>query len=183
MSVCHAMKMNRPSVCQPHDTSIHHTNIMTSPSVCLSTHSSDHHTTIKTGLSLCQSHIPSVCHNILPTSPSICQLQDSYVCKPTCDVINPTVWQTVCLFSATSVLPSANPTVKMPMSIPVQNFPHDQVPGKFPFGHTSTDLSVHHSDSPSINSSLSATNLVEKPLLTIGLTSSFLRSMCSCAFS
>ena len=57
-----------------------------------------------------------------------------------------------------SVLPSANPKVKMPTSIPVQNYPHDQNLGKLPFVHTSTDSSVHHSDSLSINSSPSAAN-------------------------
>ena len=101
------MKMNSPSICQPHDTSICHTNIMTSPSVCPSKHLSDHHTTSK-------------------TSPSICQSRDSSACHPTHDVIIPTVWQTVCSLSVTFVLPSANPMVKMPTSIPVQNFLHEQ---------------------------------------------------------
>ena len=163
MSVCHAMKMNSPSVCQPHDMSVHHTNIMTSPSVCPSTHLSDCHTTTMTSLSLCQSRILSVCHNVIPTSPSVCWIQDSSVCKHTHDIIIPTVWQTVCSLSVTSILPSAIPTVKMPMSIPVWNFPHDQFPGKFPFVHTSMDSSVHHSDSPSINLSLSAANLSKLP--------------------
>ena len=162
-SVCHAMKTNSLSICQPHDTSIHHTNIMTSPSVCPSIHSSGHHATIKTSPSLCQSRIPSVCHNVIPTSLSICQFQDSSVCKPTRDVINPTIWLTVCSSSVTSILPSANPTVKMPMSTPVRNFPHDQNLGKIPFIHTSTELSVHHTDSPSVNSSLSAANLSKIP--------------------
>ena len=53
--------------------------------------------------------------------------------------------------------------VKMPTSIPVQNFPHDQNLGKFPFVRTSTDLSVHHSDSLSVNSSLSAANPLKIP--------------------
>ena len=109
---CH--ETNSLYVCQPHDTSIHHTNIMTSLSVCTSIHLSDCHTTIKTSPSLCQSLILSVCHNIILTSPSVCQFQDSSVCKPTHDVINPTIWPTVCSSSVTSVLPSANPTVKMP---------------------------------------------------------------------
>ena len=130
MSIRHAMKMNSPSICQPHDTSVHHTNIMTSPSVCPSIHSSDCHTTIKTSPSLCQSHIPSVCHNVMLTSLSVCQFQDLSDSQPTHDVINPTIWPTVCSLSVMSVLPSANPTVKMPMSIPVQNFLHDQNPGK-----------------------------------------------------
>ena len=108
--VHHAMKTNSLYVHQPHDMSVHHTNIMTSPSVCPSIQSSDHHTTTKTSLSLCLSCIPSVCHNIILTSPSICQFQDSSVCKPTRDVINPTLWLTVCLLSVTSILPSANPT-------------------------------------------------------------------------
>ena len=162
-SVCHVMKMNSLSMCQPHDMSVHHTIIMKSPSVCQSTHSSDHHTTIMTSLSLCQSHMPSVCHNIILTSPSICQLQDSSVCYPNCDIINPAIWQTVCSSSVTSVLPSANPMVKMPTSIPVRNFLHDRNSGKTPFIHTSTESSGHHSDSPSINSSPSAANLSKTP--------------------
>ena len=157
-SVCHAMKTNSPSICQPHDTSIRHTNIMTSPSVCPSKQFSDCHTMSKTSLSLCQSRILSVCHNVIPTSLSICQSCDLSVCYPTRDVIIPTVWLTVCSSSVTSVLPSANPMVKIPMSIPVRNFLHDQILGKFPFVHTSTDSSVHHSDSPSVNSSSSAAN-------------------------
>ena len=152
------MKTNSLYICQPHDMSIHHTNIMTSPSVCPSIHSSDHHTTTKTSPSLCQSCTPSVCHNIILASPSLCQLQDSSVCDPTRDVINPNIWLTVCSSSVTSILPSANPTVKMPTSIPVQNFPHEQNPGKIPFVHTSMDLSVYHTDSPSINSSPSTAN-------------------------
>ena len=161
--VHHAMKTNSPYICQPHDTSVCQINIMTSPSVCPSIHSSDRHTTIKTSLSLCQSRIPSVCHNVIPTSPSVCQFQDSSVCTPTCDVINPTVWPTVCSSSVTSILPSTNPTVKMPTSIPIQNFPHDQNPGKFPFIHTSSDSSVHHTDSQSINLSPSAANPLKIP--------------------
>ena len=162
-SVCHAMKTNSLYICQPHDTSIHHTNIMISPSICPSDQLSDHHTTTKTSLSLCQSHIPSVCHNVIPTSPSVCPLQDSSVCYLTCDIIIPPVWLTVCSSSVTSVLPSANPMVKMPTSTPVRNFPHDQNPGKFPFICTSMDSSVHHTDSPSINSSLSAASPTKIP--------------------
>ena len=163
MSVHHAMKMNSPYVCQPHDTSIHHTNIMISLSICPSDQSSDCHTITKTSPSLCQSCIPSVCHNVIPTSPSVCQLQDSSVCKPTHDVIIPPVWLTVCSSSVMSVQPSANPMVKMPMSIPVRNFPHDQNPGKIPFICTSTDSSVHHTYSLSINSSPSAANPLKIP--------------------
>ena len=136
---------------------------MTSPSVCPSIHSSDCHTTNKTSPSLCQSCILSVCQSTILTSPSICQLQDSSVCKPTRDVINPTIWQTVCSSSVTSIVPSANPTVKMPMSIPVRNFLHDQFMGKIPFIHTLTESSVHHSDSPSVNSSPSVANLSKIP--------------------
>ena len=33
MSVCHTIKMTNLSVCQPHETPVHHLNIMTSPSV------------------------------------------------------------------------------------------------------------------------------------------------------
>ena len=137
-SVHHAMKMNSPSVCQPNDTSIRHTNIMTSPSVCPSDQLSDCHTTIKTSLSLCQSRIPSVCHNVIPTSPSVCQLQELSVCHPTRDVIIPPVWLTVCSSSDMSVLPSANPIVNMPTSIPVQNFPHEQNPGKIGVFHVAS---------------------------------------------
>ena len=130
---------------------------MACPFVCQSNQLSDHHTTTKTSLSLCQSCIPSICHNIILTSLSICQ-QDSSVCQPTCDAIISPVCLTVCSLSVMSVLPSANPKVKMPTSIPVQNYPHDQNLGKLPFVHTSTDSSVHHSDSLSINSSPSAAN-------------------------
>ena len=152
------MKTNSPSVCWPHDMSVCHTNIMTSQLVCLSKQSPDRHTMSRTSLSLCQSRILSVCHSIIPTSPSICQLQDSSVCYPARHIINPAIWQTVCLSSVMSVLPSANPTVKITMSIPVRNFLHDQNPGKIPFVCTSSESSVHHSDSPSINLSPSAAN-------------------------
>ena len=118
--------------------------------------SSDHHTTSRTSLSLCQSHIVSVCHNVIPTSPSICQSHDSSVCYPTRDVIIPTIWPTVCLSSVMPILPSANPMVKMPTSIPVQNFLHEQNSGKIPFVRTPMESSVHHSDSPFVNSSPSA---------------------------
>ena len=156
MFVCHTINTTSPSICQPHNMSVHHTNITTSLSVCPSNQLSDCHTTTKTSPSLCQSHIPSVCQNVIPTSLSICQFRDSSVCQPTRDVINSTVWLTVCLSSVTSILPSANPMVKMHMSIPVQNFPHDQNMGKIAFVRTSTDSSVYHTDSPSVNSSLSA---------------------------
>ena len=53
--------------------------------------------------------------------------------------------------------------MKMAMSIPVQNFLHDQNWGKIPFVHTSTDSSVHHTDSPSIISSPSTANLSKIP--------------------
>ena len=117
----------------------------------------------KTSPSLCQSGIPSVCHNAIPTSLSICQLQDLSVCNPTRDVINPTVWQTVCSLSVTSVLPPANPIMKISMSIPVRNFPHYQVPGKIPVVRTSMESSVHHPDSLSVNSSPFATNPSKLP--------------------
>ena len=148
-SVRHAMNTNSPSVCQPHDTSVRHTNITRSPSVCPSKQSSDRHTTSKTSPSLCQSRTPSVCHNVIPTSPSICQLQDSSVCNPTRDARH-----AVCSSSVTSVLPSANPTVKIPTGIPYRNpFPYYHGAGNFPFAHTSTESSVHHPDSPFVNSS------------------------------
>ena len=107
-SVYHAMKTNSLYICQPHDMSVRHTNITISLSVCLSDQSSDHHTTTKTSPSLCQSCILSVCHNVIPTSPSVCQFHDSSVSQPTHDVINPTVWLTVCLSLVMSILPSAN---------------------------------------------------------------------------
>ena len=103
---------------------------MACPSVCQSNHLSDHHTTTKTSPSLCQSRIPSVCHNVIPTSLSVCQLQNSSVCQPTRDVIIPPVLLRVRSLSVTSILPSAIPTVKMPTSSPVQNFPNDQNLGK-----------------------------------------------------
>ena len=139
-SVCHAMDMTSPSVCQPHDTSVRHTNITRSPSVCPSKQLSDRHTTSN-------------------TSPSLCQSRDSSVCYPTRDTMH-----AVCSSSVTSVLPSANPKVKIPTSIPVQNpFPYYHVPGKFPFVRTSTESSVHRSDSPPVNSSPFATNPSKLP--------------------
>ena len=177
-SVRHAMKTNSPSVCQPHDTSVRHTNIkrspsvcpstqssdrhttsMTSPSVCPSKQSSDRHTTSKTSPSLCQSRIPSVCHNVIPTSLSIWQSRDSSVGYPTRDVRH-----AVCPSSVTSVLPSANPTVKCPTKIPYWNpFPYYYSPGNSPFVRTSTESSVHHSGSPSVNSSPFAANTSKLP--------------------
>ena len=145
-----------PSVCQSHDTSVRHAMITTSLSVCPSKQSSDRHTTSKTSPSLCQSRTPSVCHNIIPTSPPICQLQDSSVCYPTRDTRH-----AVCSSSVTSVLPSANPTVKIPAYW--NPFPYNDVPGKFPFVRTSTESSVHHSDSPSVNSSPFAAILSKLP--------------------
>ena len=148
-----------PSVCQSHDTSVRHAMITTSPSVCPSAESSDRHTTSKTSPSLCQSRTPSVCHNVIPTSLSVCQSRDSSVCYPTRDARH-----AVCSSSVTSVLPSANPTVKIPTSIPVRNpFPYNHFPGKFPFARTSTESSVHHSGSPSVNSSPFAANLSKLP--------------------
>ena len=143
-SVRHAMDTRSPSVCQPHDTSVRHTNITRSPSVCPSKQSSDRHTTSKTSPSLCQSRIPSVCHNVIPTSSSVCQSRDSSVCYPPRDTRH-----AVCSSSVTSVLPSANPMVKIPAYW--NPFPYNDVPGKFPFVRTSTESSVHHSDSPSVN--------------------------------
>ena len=152
-SVRHAMKTNSPSMCQPHHTSVHHTNIARSLSVCPSKESSDRHTTSRISPSLCQSPIPSVCHNVIQTSPSVCQSRHSSVCYPTRDVRH-----AVCLLSVTSILPSANPTVKMRTSYPIRNFPQEQNPGKFLFVCPSTESSVHHPDSPSINSSAFAAN-------------------------
>ena len=135
-----------PSVCQSHDTSVHHAMITTSPSVCPSAESSDRHTTSKTSPSLCQSRTLSVCHNVIPTSSSVCQSRDSSVCYPTRDARH-----AVCSSSVMSVLPSANPTVKIPA---YRNpFPYYHGTGKVPFVRTSTESSVHHSDSPSVNSS------------------------------
>ena len=45
------------------------------------------------------------------------------------------------------------------MSIPVQKISYMEYPGKLPSIHTSTDLSVNPSGSPSITSSPSAENL------------------------
>ena len=128
--------MTSPCICLSHHSSVSHTNIQTSPSVCQSHQSSDHHTTTKTSLSICQTYDSSVCHTIIPTSLFICHLHDSSVCQPTHDsTLNP-VWQPVCASSATSVLPSAKFTVKLPMIIPVQKFPYMPYPGKLPFIHT-----------------------------------------------
>ena len=153
-SVCHTINTTSPSVCQPHVMSVCHTNITTSPSVSPSKESSDRHTSSRTSPSLCQSRIPSVCHNVIQKSPSVCQSRDLSVCYPTGDARH-----AVCSSSVTSVLPLANPMVKMPTSYPVRNFPHEQSPGRFPFACTSTESSVHHPDSPSINSSPFAANL------------------------
>ena len=90
----------------------------------------------------------------------ICQLHDSSVCWPTCDVTKNTICQSVCPSPVPSILPSAKFTVKIPMSIPVQKILYAQYMGKVPSVHTSTDLSVDPSGSPSITSSPSA----EKPL-------------------
>ena len=95
--------------------------------------------------------MPSVCHNVILASLSICQFQDSSVCKPTHDVINPTIGLTVCSSSVTSILQSANPKLKMPTSIPVHNFLHEQNLGKFLLSvHQWIHLSI--TDSLSINS-------------------------------
>ena len=54
--------------------------------------------------------------------------------------------------------------IKIPTSIPVRNpFPYYHVPGKIPFIYTSTESSVHHSDSPYVNSSPFAANLSKLP--------------------
>ena len=143
-SVRRTVELIRPSVCQAHDTSVRHAMITKSPSVCPSAQSSDRHTTSKTSPSLCQSRTPSVCHNVIPTSPPVCQSQDSSVCYPPCDTRH-----AVCSSSVTSVLPSANPTVKIPA---YRNpFPYYHGTGKVPFVRKSTESSVHHSDSPSVN--------------------------------
>ena len=139
MPVCHTINTTSPSICQAHDTSVRHAMITKSPSVCPSKESSDHHTT-------------------LWTSPSLCQSRDSSVCYPTRDVRH-----AVCSSSVTSVLSSANTMVKIPTSIPVQNFPYYQVPGKIPFIRTSMESSVHHPDSPSVNSSPFAANPLKLP--------------------
>ena len=157
-SVHHAVDTNSPSMCQPHDTSVRHTNITRSLSVCPSKQSSDRHTTSKTTPSVCQARTPSVCHNVIPTSPSVCQLQDSSVCYPTRDARH-----AACSSSVMSVLPSANPMVKIPASTPERNFPYEQNPGKFRFVHTSMESSVHHQDSLSVNSSPFAANMSKLP--------------------
>ena len=161
--VCHTINTSSPSICQSYLLSDHHTNLMVSPSICQSNHSSVCHTATPTSPSVCQSCIPSVCHTIIPTSLSVCQLHDLSVCHPTHDVTRKTIWLTVCLSSVMSVLPSANSTGKMPTSIPVQKFSDRQYPGEFPSIHTSTDSSVLHSGSPSVNSSPSAANPLKFP--------------------
>ena len=143
--------MTSPSVCQSKQSSDRHTMSMTSQSVCPSKQLSDRHTMSKASPSVCQSYISSVSHTVMLNSPSVCHLHASSVSQPP-------VWLTVCSSSVTSVLPSANPTVKIPTSIPVRNLTHEQIPGKLPFVCRSTESSVHHPDSPSINSSPSATN-------------------------
>ena len=172
------------SICQSYDMSIHHTNIMTSLSVCLSYQMSDHHTinmaspsicqsnhlsvyhtANTTSLSICQTHIPSVCHTVMLTSPSVCQLHDLTVCQPTCDVTRNTVWLTVCPSSVTSILPSANFMVKMPMSLPAQKFPNMNYPGKFLSVYTSLDSSVHHPGNLFVNLSPSAANPSKSPVI------------------
>ena len=90
-------------------------------------------------------------------------VKDSSVCQPTHDVTKTTICLTVCLSSVTSILPSANFTVKMPMSIPVQKFLHSLFPGKLPSIHTSMDSSVDHSGSPSVNSTPSGANPLKFP--------------------
>ena len=154
LSNCHTITIAWPSICQSNYSSVCHTTPLTSLSLYQSHYSSVCHTTPLTSLSLYQSRILSVYHTIILTSLSLCQLQDSSVCQPTCDVIRPPIWPTVCLLSVTSVLPSANSMVKMPMSIPVQKFPHELNPGKLPSICISTDLPVL-----SVNSSPSAKNL------------------------
>ena len=118
-SVRRTVEPTSPSICQAHDTSVRHAMITKSPSVCPSAESSDCHTTSKTSLSIYQSR------NVIPTSLSGWQSPDSSVCYPTRDARH-----AVCSSSITSVLPSANPTVKIPTSIPVRNpFPYYHVPG------------------------------------------------------
>ena len=147
--------MTSLSVCPSHQLSNHHTITMACLSVCQSNHSYVCHTTTLTSL--------SVCHTVILTSPSVRQLQDSSVCQPTHDVIRTPICLTVCLSSVTSILPSANSMVKMHMRIPVGKFPHALTLEKLPSVHTSMESSVHHSDSPSINSSPSAANLLKFP--------------------
>ena len=67
----------------------------------------------------------SVCHTISNvTSLSVCQLHDSSVCQSKPDSSWNSVHQSVCPLSVLSVQPSAILTVKIPMSIHVQNFPN-----------------------------------------------------------
>ena len=144
LSVCHTIIMTSPSICQSHDSSVCHTIIMTSPSIC-------------------QSHNLSVCHTINMTSPSICQSYDLSVCQPNHDSTWNSICLSVCLSSVLSIHPSGKFMVKIPMSIPVQNFPKHENQGKLLSICTSTDSSVNPSGSPSITSSPSAENLLKIP--------------------
>ena len=121
--VRHTVMMTSLSVHQSYSTSDHHTDLTTSPSVCQSSQSSVRCTVELTRPSVCQRQYTSVCHTINTTSPSICQMQDLSVCYPTRDARH-----AVCLSSITSVLPSANPTVKIdriPSTTPGAEPPRD----------------------------------------------------------
>ena len=154
----HTVDTKGPSICQPHESPVRHTTMTTCPSICQPYTASDHHTNFTTSPSVCQSQQSSARCTIEQTSPSVCQSRDSSVCYPTRDVRH-----AVCLSSVTSVLPSANTMVNIPMSIPVRNFPYYHDPGKFPFVRTSMESSVHHQDSLSVNSSPFAANPLKIP--------------------
>ena len=123
-----------------------------------SRHSSVHQTVNMTSLSICQSHNSSVCHTINMTSPSVCLLHGSSVCQTKCD----SSWNSICLsvhpLSVPSILPSAKFMVKMPMSIPVLEFPNTRYLGKLLSICTSTDWFVDTSGSLSVTLSSSAAN-------------------------
>ena len=153
-------RMRMPHLsCHRYDMSVCHTPLVTCPYVCQSRKPSVHCTVHSIGPSVCQAYTTPVRHTVMTTSQSVCQSRDPSVCYPTRDARH-----ALCSSSVTSVLPSAITTVKIPTSIPVRNpFPYYHVPGKIPFVRTSTELSVHHPDSLSINSSPSAANLSKFP--------------------
>ena len=126
------------------DLSVCHTINMTSLSICQSTELSVCHMINMTSLSICQSPESLVCHTIITTSPYICQLHDSSVCQPKHDSTWNSTCLSVCSLSVPSIQPSANFTVKIPMSIPVQNFLNHENLGKLLSICTLLDLSVNH---------------------------------------
>ena len=84
------------------------------------------------------------------TSPSICQLRGLSVCQPKCGDTWNSVCLSVCPSPVLSIQPSAKFMVKMPTSIPVQNFLKQENMGKlFPSLHHQIHLSIHQAVHPS----------------------------------